>query len=125
MKEIARKALLFDFYGELLTEHQKKVYEDAVMNDYSLSELAEEYGVSRQGIHDLLKRCDAILEGYEEKLGLIKRFGELKELAGGIRQDMDRLEECGSDKEKEELITTLYIELKNSVNGDGLNSRPL
>ena len=44
MKEIARKALLFDFYGELLTEHQKKVYEDAVMNDYSLSELAEEYG---------------------------------------------------------------------------------
>ena len=107
MKEIARKALLFDFYGELLTEHQKKVYEDAVMNDYSLSELAEEYGVSRLGIHDLLKRFDAILEGYEEKLGLIKRFGELKELAGGIRQDMDRLEECGSDKEKEELISSM------------------
>ena len=49
MKEIARRALLYDFYGELLTDHQKKVYEDAVMNDFSLSELAEEYGMTLIG----------------------------------------------------------------------------
>ena len=90
MKEIARKALLFDFYGELLTEHQKKVYEDAVMNDYSLSELAEEYGVSRQGIHDLLKRCDAILEGYEEKLGLINSYRENQKLAALAAEILER-----------------------------------
>ena len=100
MKEIARKALLYDFYGELLTDHQKKVYEDAVMNDYSLSELAEEYGVSRQGIHDLLKRCDTILEGYEEKLGLIKRFGALKSTAKSIQGDLETIKEISSKKER-------------------------
>lgn len=104
MKEIARRALLYDFYGELLTEHQKKVYEDAVMNDFSLSELAEEYGVSRQGIHDLLKRCDAILEGYEEKLGLIKRFAILKDSAKGIQGDLENLKEISGRKERNQLI---------------------
>jgi predicted DNA-binding protein YlxM (UPF0122 family) len=107
MKEIARKALLYDFYGELLTDHQKKVYEDAVMNDYSLSELAEEYGVSRQGIHDLLKRCDAILEGYEEKLGLIKRFGDLKKVADEIRVDLDRMDKAPTQKERDELCNRM------------------
>ena len=98
MKEIARKALLFDFYGELLTEHQKKVYEDAVNNDFSLSELAEEYGVSRQGIHDLLKRCDAILEGYEEKMKLIERFGELKKTAESLKGDLEELKGLDSEE---------------------------
>ena len=104
MKEIARRALLYDFYGELLTDHQKKVYEDAVMNDFSLSELAEEYGVSRQGIHDLLKRCDAILEGYEEKLGLIKRFDALKSTAKSIQGDLESVKEISSKKERNRLI---------------------
>ena len=107
MKEIARRALLYDFYGELLTDHQKKVYEDAVMNDYSLSELAEEYGVSRQGIHDLLKRCDAILEGYEEKLGLIKRFGDLKKVADEIRVDLDRMDKAPTQNERDELCNRM------------------
>jgi len=107
MKEIARKALLYDFYGELLTEHQKKVYEDAVMNDFSLSELAEEYGVSRQGIHDLLKRCDAILEGYEEKLKLIERFGELKKTANSLKDDLDELKDTDSREERIRKIDAL------------------
>ena len=107
MKEIARKALLYDFYGELLTEHQKKVYEDAVMNDFSLSELAEEYGVSRQGIHDLLKRCDAILEGYEEKLKLIERFGELKKTANSLKDDLDELKNTDSREERIRKIDAL------------------
>ena len=107
MNDIARKALLYDFYGELLTEHQKKVYEDAVMNDYSLSELAEEYGVSRQGIHDLLKRCDTILEDYEAKLGLIKRFESLKSTARDIQGDLERLKEISSKQERIGLIDEL------------------
>ena len=47
-----RMTMLFDFYGELLTEHQKKIYEDAVFGDLSLGEIAQEYGISRQGVHD-------------------------------------------------------------------------
>ena len=84
MDNIAKKNLLYDFYGELLTDHQKTIYEDAVYNDCSLSELAEEYNISRQGVHDLLKRCDKILEGYEEKLGLVAKFSILKEKAHRI-----------------------------------------
>ena len=65
MEKIARQGLLYDFYGALLTEHQRQVYEDVVLYDLSLSEIAEEQGISRQGVHDLVKRCDRILEDYE------------------------------------------------------------
>ncbi len=65
---------LYDFYGELLTEHQRNVYEDFVLNDFSLSEIAQEAGISRQGVHD----CDRILEGYEGKLHLLERFLKMK-----------------------------------------------
>lgn len=78
MEKIVEQGLLYDFYGELLTEHQKKIYEDAVYNDFSLSEIAQEEGISRQGVHDLIKRCNNTLEEYERKLHLIERFHEIK-----------------------------------------------
>ena len=74
MESIVKQSLLYDFYGELLTEHQRTVYEDVIFNDMSLSEIAQEQGISRQGVHDLIKRCDRILAGYEEKLHLIVSF---------------------------------------------------
>jgi predicted DNA-binding protein YlxM (UPF0122 family) len=79
MEKIVTQGLLYDFYGELLTEHQRKVYEDFVYHDLSLSEIAEEYQISRQGIHDLLRRCDRRLEAYEDKLQLVARFLRLRE----------------------------------------------
>ena len=79
MEKIVEQGSLYDFYGELLTEHQRKIYEDAVYNDLSLSEIAEMQGISRQGVHDLIKRCNRILEDYESKLHLIKRFDEIKD----------------------------------------------
>lgn len=86
MDNIAKKNLLYDFYGELLTEHQRQIYEDAVYNDCSLSELAEEYNISRQGVHDLLRRCDRILEDYESKLGLVGKFKVIKKNASQIEE---------------------------------------
>ncbi len=74
MEKIVKQTLLYDFYGELLTEHQREVYGDVVLGDLGYSEAAEEYGVSRQGVHDLVKRVDRQLQGYEAKLGLVKRF---------------------------------------------------
>ena len=56
MIKIVEQSLLYDFYGELLNEHQKKIYEDVVFNDMSPSEIAREEGISRQGVHDLVKR---------------------------------------------------------------------
>ncbi len=73
MEKIVRQGMLFDLYGELLTEHQREIYGCLVNDDMSLSELAEQYGISRQGVHDLIKRCDRQLEGYEEKLHLLAR----------------------------------------------------
>ena len=83
------EALLFDFYGELLTERQKQIFSEVVMDDLSLSEVAEEYGISRQGVHDMVRRCGKILEGYEAKLGLVHRFLELKKKAEKIREITD------------------------------------
>ena len=79
MEKIVEQGILYDFYGELLTEHQRSIYEDAVYNDLSLSEIAEDNGISRQGVHDLIKRCDKILAGYEQKLHLVEKFSNIKE----------------------------------------------
>ena len=85
MEKIVRQTMLYDFYGELLTSHQKKIYEDAVFGDLSLSEIAEEQGISRQGVHDLIRRCNRIMEEYEGKLQLIRKFSETKEQVEKIR----------------------------------------
>ena len=97
MEKIFEQGLLYDFYGELLTDHQRSIYEDAVFNDMSLSEIAEEQGISRQGVHDLVKRCNKILAGYEEKLKLVQKFNqtkqmveEIKELAGAYKRTGDK-----------------------------------
>ena len=79
MERIVEQNLLYDFYGELLNDHQKKIYEDAIYNDLSLSEIADEYGISRQGVHDLIKRVTKTLDGYEAKLHLIQKFLETKD----------------------------------------------
>lgn len=86
MEKIVEQGLLYDFYGELLTEHQRRIYEDMVYNDLSASEIAREQGISRQSVHDLVKRCDKILEGYEAKLHLVARFVEIREMARQVEQ---------------------------------------
>ena len=86
MEKIVEQGLLYDFYGELLTDHQRHVYEDVVFNDMSLSEIAEEQGISRQGVHDLIKRCDRILAGYEEKLRMVEKFNQTKRWPVRIRK---------------------------------------
>jgi predicted DNA-binding protein YlxM (UPF0122 family) len=79
MEEKIEQAYLYDFYGELLNEHQRQIYEDFVFNDLSLGEIASEEGISRQGVHDLIRRCTKTLEGYEEKLHLIAKFQSAKD----------------------------------------------
>ena len=86
MDKIYEQTMLFDFYGELLTEHQRSIYEDAVYHDLSLSEIAQAQGISRQGVHDLIKRCDKILQDYESKLHLVERFARAKKTVEEIRR---------------------------------------
>lgn len=84
MEKFVEQSLLYDFYGELLTEHQKEIYEDYVLSNLSLSEIAEERNTSRQSVHDLIKRCTKTLEDYEKKLHLIEKFNEIKLLVNEI-----------------------------------------
>lgn len=96
MDRIYEQAMLFDFYGELLTEHQRAVYADALNNDMSLGEIAEERGISRQGVHDLIRRCDRILQEYESKLHLVERFSRAGETVRKI-QELSRVDRGAKD----------------------------
>lgn len=100
MERFVEQALLYDFYGELLTDNQKQVFEDVVLNDYSLTEVAEEKGISRQGVHDLIKRTNKLLQEYEEKLHLVEKFLHVKEKVHQIHAVVEQAEEI----EKESLI---------------------
>ena len=93
MDEILKQALLYDFYGELLTAHQKEIHEEVVLEDCSLSEVAEAHGISRQGVHDLIKRCQKMLEGYEEKLQLVEKFYNIKGKVKEIEQLTNKVSE--------------------------------
>ena len=89
MEKFVEQTLLYDFYGELLTERQQQIYESVVLEDYSLSEVAEELGISRQGVHDMIKRCNHTLEGYEGKLHLVEKFIRIRDQIRRIRQLAD------------------------------------
>ena len=86
MEKIVEQGLLYDFYGELLTEHQKKIYEEVVYNDLSLTEIAQENRISRQGVHDLVKRCNHTLQEYENKLHLVERFVNIRNRVGQLTE---------------------------------------
>lgn len=97
--------MLYDFYGELLTEHQKSIYEDVVFNDMSPSEIAREEGISRQGVHDLIKRCDKILRDYEDKLHLVERFMQTKKDVELIKKYSNECKVNNNLKEIDEIIS--------------------
>ena len=119
MERIFEQTLLYDFYGELLTEHQQKIYEDAVYNDMSLSEIASDYGISRQGVHDLIKRCDRILQGYESKLHLVEKFTGAKEKIRQIEQ-LTQLENMPSDDKntQAEMTVTQRMQRIKELSGE-------
>lgn len=96
--------MLYDFYGELLTEHQKRIYEDVVFNDMSPSEIAKEEGITRQGVHDLIKRCDKILREYEDKLHLVEKFMNTKKDIELIKQISGKCKENNDVKLIDEII---------------------
>ena len=80
-----RMAMLYDFYGDVLTDRQKEFYDLYYNEDLSLGEIAENYGITRQGVRDVIVRAEAYLTEIEDKTGLIRRFhtmqGQLREVA--------------------------------------------
>lgn len=117
MEERLRQSLLYDFYGELLTEHQKSVFSAAIFDDMSYSELAEEFDCSRQAAFDLIRRINKKLEGYEERLGLLERFtvaqGKMKELKASVIEMNDTLENSKIDKSIKNNLNSHLQEITN------------
>lgn len=83
--------LLYDYYGELLTEKQRGLFDLYYNQDYSLSEIASAAGISRQGVHDTLARAEELLEGYERSLGCIARDRLLQKALDTITQNAQAL----------------------------------
>ena len=109
-----RMTMLFDFYGELLTERQKEFYELYYDEDLSLSEIAENYGISRQGVRDVIVRAEAYMTEIEDKTGLVKRFMQrtphlerIEAAADELRRLNDRRHE---DSRIAELVTVIEQE---------------
>lgn len=85
MKDKAfRMTMLFDFYGDLLTERQKEFFDLYYNEDLSLAEIAENAGITRQGVRDVLVRSEAILSDLEEKTGIVARFLEMQRISAQI-----------------------------------------
>lgn len=108
-----RMAMLYDFYGDLLTDRQKEFYDLYYNEDLSLAEIAENYGITRQGVRDVIVRAEAYLTELEDKTGIIRRFhlmqGQLKEVAGCAQKVLD----LNDDKLGSEELETLASRIKS------------
>ncbi len=100
-KSRVMQSLLLDFYGELLTEKQRECYDLHYNEDLSLSEIAQQAGISRQGVWDNIKRAEDSLEDIEEKTGLVRRFQETKEALIRLSEIVDKLQNESEGKAKQ------------------------
>lgn len=86
-----RMTMLYDFYGDLLTDRQREFFDLYYNDDLSLSEIAENYGISRQGVRDVIVRAEATMDEIEEKTHLIRRFHQSQKELLAIDEAADRL----------------------------------
>ena len=93
IEKTVRMSLLFDFYGQLLTERQREFFSLYYDNDLSLGEIASQYGVSRQAVYDILRRSTQTLSELESKLELVKRYEEQRGALQAIERDLAAIEE--------------------------------
>lgn len=94
-----RMSMLFDFYGEVLTQRQKEFYDLYYNEDLSLGEIAENNNITRQGVRDVIVRAEAILTDLEEKTGLIKRFHTMQTQLQQLADDVAALRKLAGEQE--------------------------
>ncbi|MBQ9624952.1 MAG: putative DNA-binding protein [Clostridia bacterium] len=95
---------MLDFYGKLLTEKQLGIMEMYFNEDSSLSEIASSLGVSKQAVHDIIHRSEAILYEYEKKLGLLEQFQYMEKQLNDISK---RLRTCNNENEKQAICNEI------------------
>lgn len=107
LEERVRLSMLYDFYGALLKDNQQQMFEAYFLEDFSISEIAEDMGITRQGVHDGIKRVSRQLKEYEEKLGLVARFEQQKKKVEELRERVKHLPGKAQEREWKEILELL------------------
>lgn len=111
LDELVELSNLYDFYGALLKENHRRVFEDYVWHNYSLAEIAGEQHITRQGVYDIVRRCRTRLREYEEKLHLVEKFQVTK----GKLQQIEEIAKRGQDDEISRKIAELAEEIYDII----------
>ena len=104
-------SMLWQIYGKLLTEKQYNVLNDYYNNDLSLSEIAENYNISRQGVRDIIMKGERKLFEYEEKLAIMKKSKMQEEQIQIILSQLSEIKDSSSDKKIEKILNEVQKEL--------------
>ena len=110
-----RMALLFDFFGDMLTDRQKEFYDLYYNEDLSLAEIAENYNISRQGVRDVIVRAEGTLTELEEKTGIIKRFHNLQSGLAEIEEATAKILALNTNKFEDATLEVLALQIKRTV----------
>ncbi len=108
-------AILIDFYGEMLTEKQRSFLEYYYNDDLSLSEIAENEGITRQGVRDAIKRAETQMLEMEQKLGMAKRFNEISDGIKEIIEYSDKITEYNLRHGLSKEINDLSVNIKTAA----------
>ena len=111
-----RMALLYDFYGDMLTDRQKEFYDLYYNEDLSLSEIAENYGISRQGVRDVIVRAEGTLTELEDKTGIIRRFHVMQDQLKDLLADVDAIAQRNARQYQDDEIETLTERISAVLN---------
>ena len=106
-EKTVQMTMLYDFFGDLLTEKQKEYFDLYYNEDYSLSEIAENVGITRQGVRDIIVRAENTLVQAEEKTGIIKRFTEINRALAEAEKYAEQIAALSDNKEIDSLTGKL------------------
>lgn len=107
-----RMALLFDFYGDVLTDRQKEFYDLYYNEDLSLAEIAENYGITRQGVRDVIVRAEGVMTELEDKTGIIRRFHRMQDQLKSVDGKVDQLLQLNEDRFQDAAVDQLCRDIK-------------
>ena len=115
MDKMLKQALLYDFYGDLLTPRQKEFYDLYYNDDLSLAEIAENYDITRQGVRDTIVRAEKTLEEIEEKTGLIQRYHRTRATAASLRDLCGQIQALNQAKLANQELDALCTRLGEAI----------
>lgn len=110
-----RMTMLYDFYGELLTDRQQEFFDLYYNEDLSLAEIAENYGISRQGVRDVIVRAEGIMTEMEDKTGIIKRFHQMQKQLASASEHLEKIIAINSSKYFDRELDNLAREVKDTI----------